>query len=132
MKKLIFLAAAMLSFSAMADVVTCKEILPRTTSEVSRPAYVVKITKLADVSHTRPFLNNFDAAWKVRLDVTQVLSGRVLSAKAFEAFATMYDVQFQVSSVKVNNFSLNIFMDELDESSAVIDGKEVNFNCDWN
>lgn len=125
----------LMSLSASAEGMKCQEILERTTTEVLRAQYSVKVTHLAEITNS-PAYSHLDHAWKVRVDLLQAVGRNVVIKKSFEAVATSYDVQYQISAVKAQGFSFNAYLDELNESSMTLTDangtkKRISLNCGY-
>ncbi len=136
MKLMLSLLCALFMTSAFAvgENLSCVQRTDRTPVKPGNGLLSVKIKTLADITANSTLGGNYDAVYRVKVDVISTKQGKKTVLKSFTATATSYDVQFNVWSNKANGVGIYVYLDELEEAGIQLtdaNGKKtkISLNC---
>jgi hypothetical protein len=123
------LGIVMMTFQAQATVTVCKEIGANVNAQKE-----VVIEDIANIRSQVPYGIDYDAVWKVKVQINEIKNGQRTQLQSFDAVATSADVVYNIDAKRKNGVEVWRFFDEENQdgfSMKSADGKTVTYrlNC---
>ncbi|MBS1972508.1 MAG: hypothetical protein JSU04_19535 [Bdellovibrionales bacterium] len=119
----------MMTFQAQAATTVCKETHATTSTQKE-----VVIEEIANIRSQAAYGIDYDAVWKVKVQINEIKNGQRTQLQSFNAVATSADVVYNIDAKRKNGVELWRYFDEENQDGFTMksaDGKTVTYrlNC---